>query len=256
MELRYCVIDTETIPNQNLPEGSRPEFKESDVSIPANWKDRFKIQEKIDEARAAWEAKLDKTMSTDPDLCQICVVVGCTFPEKEVFAKIARNEDEEYDVLHETWTWIRRQYLDQIPIVGFNTESFDFPVLLRRSMFQDVAVSPDMLGNILRRQDYGENKHHVDLMKRLAFRNPFSGKLEVRGIDYHLKRFGLAGKLNGMTGADVYPLFKAGKFDEIVEYCRDGDVMGTAALFERTAPWIWNPRSAKLETINQERTAA
>ncbi len=245
MITKYAVFDIETIPCQSLPQPCRPVFDEASVKL-GNLKDRVKIEEKIGEARAAFEANVEKKMSFDPDLLQIVCFAGCKMPEKTFFVKFARNEDEEYDMLHEAWDFIGKAYSDGIPLIGFNSEGFDFPALIRRSMLQNVSFSPDTVTNLMRRQDTGNpgnfgNPHHIDLMKRLAFRDPFTGKPEVRSLDWHLKRFGLDGKPEGMNGAMVYRAWKEGRYHDIIEYCRE-DTWRIVSLFERVAPWIVLPK--------------
>jgi predicted PolB exonuclease-like 3'-5' exonuclease len=51
------------------------------------------------------------------------------------------------------------------------------------------------------------------------------------GLDEWAKAFGIAGK-SGLTGADVYPLYQIGHFEEIAAYCRQ-DVETTLALYNR-----------------------
>ena len=66
----WGTFDIETIPLPNLPEELRPKFDEASVKL-GQLKDRFKIAEKIEEARAKHAADLDKTMSLDPDLVML-----------------------------------------------------------------------------------------------------------------------------------------------------------------------------------------
>jgi len=47
---------------------------------------------------------------------------------------------------------------------------------------------------------------------------------------------GLPGKTGGMTGADVWPLYREGKLVEIGEYCTQ-DVQATASIYQRIAPY-------------------
>ena len=231
--MNAMILDIETIPSQTLPDNCRPEFDESEVKL-GNLKDRFKIEEKINAARAEWESKLDKQMSLDPDLCQICTVVIYDCHAGRVTASdFAEDEESERRLLISVWNTIKYSFNNNIPIVTFNGKSFDIPVLLRRAMYLDVSVNPVVVDAMLERYD---KQAHIDLMQILAFRNPFSGKPEAKSLNYYLNRFQLGSK-GGMTGADVYPLFKEGKHQEIVDYCKN-DVMQTAELFKRVAPWL------------------
>jgi len=236
--MKHSVFDIETVPNINLPDDLRPQPDMSKVKYgyAKNTFDRLKIEQAF---VADFESKLDKTMSLDPFLCQICVLVGFDSWTDETLELSATTEDEEKILLQRFWSWLLRRYREDIPIVGFNSASFDFPVIIARSMLQDVSVDPAMLHAITKRQDYG-NRHHYDLMQRLGHRDAFSGKLVMKSLDWNCKRFGLTGKIEGMDGSMVLPMFREGEIEEILQYCRE-DVMATAALFERTAPWIMTP---------------
>lgn len=234
--LMYAAMDIETIPCQTIPEECRPRFDEASVKL-GNLKDRFKVEERIQEERARFEETVDKQMSTDPDLCQVCCFVGYV-PGREFKTAFAAQGETDLKLLYAAWDWIRMVHLEQVPLVTFNGTSFDLAVLIRRAMIEDLTVSPAMIENLLRRYD---NRHHYDLMQLLAMRNLFSGKPDFHGLDYYLRRFGLGGKFSGWTGAMVYPAWKEGRYEEIVEYCKD-DVMKTARLFERVAPWLVSPR--------------
>jgi DNA polymerase elongation subunit (family B) len=234
MDEQCLVIDIETIPAQSLPEESLPKFDETSVSV-GNLKDPWKIKEKVEEARKKFEADLDKKMSLDPDLCQVCCFGYGDRKDQQAIS--ARDEESELDLIIDAWEIIGKTYRDKIPVVTFNGASFDLPVLLRRAMLLDISVAPGMVAHLLARYD---NWRHYDLMQMLGFRNPFSGKLETHGLDYYLKRFGLGAKFKEMTGADVYPAWKENRHADIMAYCRQ-DVEMTVALFGRVAPWIISP---------------
>jgi DNA polymerase elongation subunit (family B) len=241
----FCVIDIETIPNQELPPECLPQFDESTVKL-GNLQDRFKIQAKIDEARIAWEAQQDKRCSVDPDLCMVCCGVAVAFQDcnggiPNVSCRSAVTTAQEAQLICEIWNCIREAYKADVPIVGFNTMSFDLPVLIRRAMLLDVGVSPAMIHALMARQE--SNRRHYDLMQLLGVRSPFSGKIEAKSLSYYLKLFGLGGKTRGMDGSQIYGLWQEGKHEEIKDYCQT-DVHRTASLFRRVAPWLISPSDA------------
>ena len=177
-------------------------------------------------------------MATDPDLCMLACVVISTHKKGKldsVLGMSVESPDQESEVLRATWCAIREAYHAQSPLVGFNSMSFDIPVLVRRAMLLDIGVAPGMIAGLQRRQE--QNHNHYDLMNLLGLRSPFSGKIEARGLNYYLRLFGLGSKTPGMDGSLVFPAWKEGRHDEILEYCRQ-DVLKTAALFQRVAPWI------------------
>lgn len=234
---RFVVIDVETVPNPNLPPECLPEFDESTVKL-GNLTDRFKIQAKIDEGRAKWEAGQDKRCSVDPDLAMVACGVATAFTEDNIpniLCKSAVDVAEEYVLIQQMWQCISEAYHAGVPIVGFNSMTFDLPMLVRRAMLLDVAVSPAMIWKLRQRQE--QNYHHYDLMQVLGSRSPFSGKIEVKSLDYYLRLFGLAPKTIGMNGSMVLPAWREGKHEEIAQYCQT-DVVRTASLFRKVEPWL------------------
>jgi predicted PolB exonuclease-like 3'-5' exonuclease len=234
--MRFAVLDIETIPNQDLPEGCIPQFDETSVKL-GNLKDPFKIREKMQEARSEWESGLDKKMSLDPDLCQVVCAVG--FDSEKGFETFASEEASDFHIGLNVWAWIRERYNNQVPLVSFNGIGFDLPVLQRRAMYQDVSVAPGMYQALTKRQEY--NTDHYDLMLLLAGRNPFSGKLETKSLNYYLNRFGLGSKMDDWDGSKVYPAWKEGRMEEILKYCQH-DVEMTMRLFMQVSPWLIAPK--------------
>jgi hypothetical protein len=234
----YAVLDIETIPDQALPEACIPKFDESEVKL-GNLKDQLKIREKIEQARVGWEEDLGKKMSFDRDLCQLCCAV-CHDSRSDTFTTYpATTPEMELDALVGVWGWIAERYHRHIPLVTFNGITFDLPILQRRAMIHDVSVAPGMYQDLTKRQEY--NTAHFDLMQLLAGRNPFSGKIEAKGLNAYLSRFGLGAKTEGWDGSMVYPAWKEGRMEEILSYCRQ-DVEMTARLFERVRPWVIVPK--------------
>jgi predicted PolB exonuclease-like 3'-5' exonuclease len=183
--IKFAVLDLETIPCQSLPPDCIPAFDEASVAV-GNLKDLFKIREKIDEARAKFDADLDKRLSVDPDFCEVCcaVTINCS-AEGETFCWTNRP-DGEYHLLINVWDWISQLVLAGIPLVTFNGLTFDLPVLIKRAIYNDVSVSPRLIKTLLSRQEY--NSTHYDLMQLLAHRSPFSGKLEAKNLNFYLNR--------------------------------------------------------------------
>ncbi|MGC8495054.1 MAG: ribonuclease H-like domain-containing protein [Syntrophobacteraceae bacterium] len=236
----FACFDIETIPHPDLPPDCIPTFDESAVSL-GNLKDPLKIDAKIAEARARFEASLSRTMATDPDLCMVVAFCGCIVDGSSrlyTSPEIPRDEGDEFILLSEALGWLRNCLRDGLPIVTFNGASFDLPVLFRRSLYEDVAIAPSVLEKLT--QPPARNRHHIDLMQALAVRSPFSGKPEVKSLSYYLHRLGLSGKTPGMDGSLVYPLWQERRFEEITAYCRD-DVDRTADLFQRVSPWLSLP---------------
>ena len=249
--MKFSVFDIETIPSQTLLDDLRPQPDMSKIKY-GNTKNTFD-RAKIEAAYIAdFEAKLDKILSLDPYYCQVCVLVWYDSWTGEYLELSASDETQERDLLHSFWYWLALRHQQYIPIVGFNSLSFDFPVVITRSMLQDVAVDPAILRDMMKRQD-ANNTYHVDLMQRLATRNPFSNQIQAHSLDWNCRRFGITSpKQDGMDGSKVYPMFQEGKIPEILEYCKQ-DVLATAQLFERVAPWIYREPPKSFGTQQPEK---
>jgi hypothetical protein len=75
---------------------------------------------------------------------------------------------------------------------------------------------------------YNANEH-CDLLDQLTF----YGAFRKFSLDFYCRSFGIRSpKSEGISGSDVGPLFHAGDYRTIAEYCLR-DVRATAQLFER-----------------------
>lgn len=251
----FIGFDVETIPDQTIQDELKPQFDESTVKL-GNLKDRFKIQEKMDEARAEFSLTIDKRMATNPDTCQIVALTILNGPYRARFAPYCLSEYalgsvEEFKILTETWKLIASRIASGAFLVSFNGGSFDLPVMIRRSMLLDVYVPRDVLLAVLSRT----GGPHIDLMNVLGVRSPFSGKIEARSLDYYLKRFELTPKTPGWDGSKVYPAFKEKRYEEILEYNKQ-DVEGLCELFERVSPWLPINTRRQTDAITPAKEAA
>lgn len=107
--------------------------------------------------------------------------------------------------------------------ITFNGRGFDCPFLLLRSAIHNIKPTRNLLPYRYSHQE------HCDLLEQLSFYNSF----RKFNLDFYCKAFGIPSpKMEGITGLDLAPLFAAGRYREIAEYCI-GDVKATAELFLR-----------------------
>lgn len=221
----FCVIDIETIPNtQSLPEGLRPTFDPDEVKT-GNIKDEIKKQGKILLAKQEFDEALDKKMSLDPDLCKVVFFVG-----HDDIGQISYSQTTSFALIAGGWDFIKRNYLNHIPLVTFNGIGFDLPVLWHQAMILGIPVSAQMYSDLTKRYD---NHYHYDLCDLLATWD--YGKKKTKSLEFYLKLFGL-GEKSG-DGSEIYGWYKARQYDKIKEHC-ENDVRLTAKLFERLFNWI------------------
>ncbi len=107
--------------------------------------------------------------------------------------------------------------------ITFNGRTFDCPFLMLRSAMLGIRPSKNLMP-----YRYGANEH-CDLMDQLTF----YGAFRKHNLDFYCKGFGIKSpKSEGITGLDLGPLYREGRFREIAEYCLR-DVRATAELFHR-----------------------
>jgi hypothetical protein len=108
-------------------------------------------------------------------------------------------------------------------VVGFNSLSFDLPVLIRRAQLLNIPY-PDL--NLDRYRT-----PHIDLLERLSFH----GKLTMRSLKFYGRRFGLPVP-DETNGKDIAALVAAGDWNAVSMHCA-ADVELTAALVQRLG-WV------------------
>jgi DNA polymerase elongation subunit (family B) len=130
----------------------------------------------------------------------------------------------EAGMLEAFWTTITRY----AQFITFNGRAFDCPFLMLRSALLGVRCTRSLLPN---RYNTGE---HCDLMDQFTF----YGAMRKFNLDFYAKAFGITSpKSMGVTGLELGPMFHAGRYKEIAEYCM-GDVRATAELFQRWRTYI------------------
>jgi predicted PolB exonuclease-like 3'-5' exonuclease len=133
--------------------------------------------------------------------------------------KVEFISGDEKECLFRFWETIER--FDQF--ITFNGRSFDCPFLMLRSAVAGVKPTRNLVPY---RYDYSK---HCDLLEQLTF----YGAFRKFNLDFYCKAFGIKSpKSEGITGLDLGPLYREGKFRQIATYCL-GDIIATAELFKR-----------------------
>lgn len=234
----FLALDIETVPHPSLDPSWLPVFTPEDVKL-GNLKDAVKIREKVEEARASFESNLRRKAGLDPDLMMICCCVMYDSHENDWLEMFAKNEEEESEMLFRVVHSLDLAMKSERTILSYNGRTFDIPAIYRRCQYQDVRFPRALYRKLTDR--YALESHHLDLMQALGMPTPFSSQPVVKKMAYYLSRFGLTPKLEGWSGADVWPAFQEGRFDEITAYCR-ADVEGLVELYRRVEPWLVDER--------------
>jgi len=124
----------------------------------------------------------------------------------------------EKEMIQRPLTFIGR---NQAQVVGWNIDSFDWPVLIQRGLRNGVVV-PDVCNRPEKPWDRSPNDYfakytgaRIDLMKIVAGEMGFGSNPKLSDTAIAL---GLPGK-EGMDGSKVYDAWKDGRIAEIVKYC-------------------------------------
>lgn len=139
------------------------------------------------------------------------------------------SEDGKIEFLSGDESFILKTFWEDVKrydrIVTFNGRTFDCPFLMIRSAVQSILPSRNLIP-----YRYDASKH-CDLLDQITF----YGATRKFNLDFYCKAFGIPSpKSDGITGADLGPLFQNGEYRRIAEYCI-GDVIATAELYRR-----WN----------------
>lgn len=214
------VLDIETIPLASALDAPYPEGQRTP---PANYKSEEAIAKWREADRAKWAEERVKECSLNPRLGRI-LCVGTS--EGLVMADTA---DEEMGLLQQTWAWLEAAGGNVVTWNG----SWDLRFLLLRSLAH--GVTPTVPTHTTR-----------DWFRRFAYHPHFDCKAVLtnwdapragEGLSEWAAFLGLPGKLEGLHGNDVWPLYQGGQLDEIAAYCAQ-DVAATEAIYERIAPYF------------------
>lgn len=146
--------------------------------------------------------------------------VGIETYEKKNITYRAGSEQE---ILEKFWEVIRSVKT----FVTFNGRNFDCPVLMLRSAMLSVKPSKNLVP-----YRYSTDAH-VDLLEQLTF----YGAARKFNLDMYCKAFGIDSPKAEVNGHDVQPMFHAGKYTDIAEYCA-GDLFATRLLYLRWKEYL------------------
>jgi predicted PolB exonuclease-like 3'-5' exonuclease len=213
----FLVIDTETVPDGGLVAAVKyPGEKLTPEAA---------IERAQAEARAACEAANKKISYFLPLTYQIpiaaCVVRVAGDFTLQAMACLDAPEFRSPEIVKIFWQGIAHYH--RAKLVTFNGRRFDMPLLELAAFRHGIPA-----------RDYFQSSRNrfngpIDLCDWLS---NFGACYLEGGLNLLAKLIGLPGK-NEMTGEQVYPAFRAGKFQEINDYCLC-DTLDTYFVFLRT----------------------
>lgn len=213
------VLDIETVP---LLSSLNAVYPEAERNPPANYKSEEAITKWRASDRERWTEGLANECSLNPRLGRV-LCVGMELDGGGSVA-YANAEYDEARILTEFWEMAARA---NGQVVTWNG-SWDLRFLIIRSLAHGLTPSGPV-------RDWFRKyttRPHFDCKAVLL---NWDVKVSGEGLDEWATFLGLGGKTDGMSGADVWPLFQKGEHGRIADYCRQ-DVAATAAIYERIAP--------------------
>ena len=134
----------------------------------------------------------------------------------------AAEENTEGAMIERLLAFIGR---NKAQIVGWNSDSFDWPVIMQRALVNGCVV-PDICNRPNKPWEGNDyfakfSDARLDLMVTLAGEGNYQARLKLSDTAIAL---GMPGK-EGMDGSKVYDAWKAGNLAEIVRYCNQDCAM-------------------------------
>ena len=132
----------------------------------------------------------------------------------------------EADLLKNFWEQVK--FYDEF--ITFNGRGFDIPFLMLRSAIHKIRPTKNLLSNRYVNSQFNGAKH-IDLLDQLQFYGATYGK---RGYNLHMfcQAFNIQSpKGQGVSGAHVKDMFKAGEYEKIARY-NVADLFATAELYD------------------------
>ena len=160
------------------------------------------------------------------------VAISCALSDGDTFRvwSIGANTEDEGEIIQRFFDGIEK-YTPQL--VSWNGAGFDLPVLHYRGLIHEVRAprywDTGDADREFRFNNYISRYHmrHCDVMDLLALYQSRA----VAPLDEIAQLLGLPGKL-GMTGAQVWEAYQAGRLGEIRNYC-ETDVVNTYLIYLR-----------------------
>ena len=212
------VLDIETVP---LSEALAVPYPDADREPPASYKSDDAIARWRERDRNSWMAERVKVCSLSPRLGRVL----CIGTSDGVL--MAQTPAEEANILAAAW---RELEYARGRVVTWNG-SWDLRFILLRSMALgvDIPLPPSTIREWFKRY---ATVYHVDCKAVLTNWEP---PVKGEGLSEWATFLGLPPKTAGITGADVFGMAQAGRFDAIAAYCAQ-DVATTAAVYEKLQP--------------------
>ena len=216
------VLDIETVP---LASALAMPYPNADRLPPSNYKNEDAIAKWRDADRVKWAGERAKECSINPRLGRV-LCIGMSGAVQQVVT--AETEADEPAILNTFWGAVLENPTGQI--VTWNG-MWDLRFLVIRSLAH--KITPSVSAETIRGW-FAKYRTYPHFDCKAVLTN-WENRAEGEGLSEWSAFLGGDGKTQGMSGADVFPLYQLGHFDEIASYCAQ-DVRATHDIYERIAP--------------------
>lgn len=193
MPMKIMFFDIETVPTD-------PALQDNGL---------LETQIRLDEAEIL--KKLSLSAATAKILCLCYAIEPSVMPEVQVL------RGEETDIIKGFW----KLALDCNLFVGHNVLDFDLRFIYQRSVIHQIRPSRDIPFARFRNAPIFDTMHEWSKWGR-----------EHVSLDSLSKALSIPSPKESLDGSKVYPYYRAGKIDEIVEYCKR-DVDSVRQVYRR-----------------------
>jgi len=198
----YLHFDIETIPNFNLPESTKPYWE---AKPSGNIKKPESIEKWYIDNAGEIENIENKKRAVNPYFLEIICLGIKVDGKKTAFSQRTLTEKE---ILYQFWASFEKAPC----IYSFNGKGFDLPAIVHRSRIHGMKIPAKFVPRFhLGKYD---SSLHRDLMLELS-----GGELsKAMKLEVYADLYGIPHPIE-TDGSQVYDLYKAGKWEEIEEYC-------------------------------------
>ncbi len=216
--MEYLVLDIETIPRKDLPEGMEEEVGR-------------RVARKLEQVELEATEADSLIRSTSPFFGRVlCIGLRWISDGSEEQKDLVISEPSEEETLNKFFKIVNDNRSRNVKFVHYNGLGFDIPFLIIRAAHYGIAITNRRFKN-LRRYYYDS---HIDLM---MFISNWSSYNSV-SLDVVCQSFGIASPKQGeVKGNSVAKAFEAGNLQAVNDYVMR-DVVATHELFKKIIPYI------------------
>ncbi|NOZ08614.1 MAG: hypothetical protein GXO91_07025 [FCB group bacterium] len=216
--MEYLVLDIETIPRADLPEGLEEEIHR-------------RVARKLEQVELE-PAEADSLIrSTSPFFGRVlCIGLRWFRDGSEQNRDLVISAETEEETLSEFFRIVNDDRSRQVKFVHYNGLGFDIPFLIVRAAHYGISITNRRFKN-LRRYTYD---NHIDLMMFLSNWSSYNAV----SLDVVCQSFGIPSpKAGEVKGNSVALAYEAGNLEAVNEYVMR-DVEATFQLFKKLIPYI------------------